>query len=104
VKTCLNIIVLGQHPTTYGEIVDREVCASLAGKCCTRRWFIRVAFCGDFYSYLLTDTPGCFMAYCAGMNVYMNVYFSYLRTKTKAKAKTKGQRLRGEVERRGTSV
>ena len=56
----------GQHPKRYGEIVDREVCASLAGHCCSRRWYIRVANCDDFYAYLLTDTPGCFMAYCAG--------------------------------------
>ncbi|ELT95988.1 hypothetical protein CAPTEDRAFT_223239 [Capitella teleta] len=56
----------GTHPTEYGRAVDRTVCMSLAGECCQRRWYIRVANCGDFYSYLLTDTPGCFMAYCAG--------------------------------------
>lgn len=56
----------GRHPPTYNQPVDIEVCVSLAGECCRRRWYIRVTNCGDFFTYLLPDTPGCYMAYCIG--------------------------------------
>ena len=56
----------GNHPVFYGETLDLPVCVSLSGDCCERTWYIRVANCGEFFTYLLTDTPGCFMAYCAG--------------------------------------
>ena len=62
----LTLCYPGRHPRRRGDIRDMEVCASQGGQCCHARWYIRIANCGDFYTYLLHETRGCYQAYCVG--------------------------------------
>ena len=56
----------GTHPTMLGETVVRTVCFNNDGHICWRKILIEIQHCGNYFLYLLPDTPGTTPArYCA---------------------------------------
>ena len=64
--------IRGNHPTDEGETVTVEVCFSFYhgdyGKDCQFTKNIEITNCGEYYVYLLPETPYCGARYCAASN------------------------------------
>ncbi|XP_040211796.1 uromodulin-like [Rana temporaria] len=59
----------GSHPTVSDGIVKRTMCHNWYDGCCTHPFSISVKMCpGGFHVYHLTNTLGCYMAYCTESN------------------------------------
>ena len=55
----------GVHPTTLGEIVERQICFNHGGNDCMWSKNIKVTNCGKYYVYKLVSTVYCRLRYCA---------------------------------------
>ena len=56
--------IRGTHPTDEGETVTVEVCFSWFDDCSYTQ-NIDITNCGEYYVYLLPETPMCHLRYCA---------------------------------------
>ena len=58
----------GNHPTSFGYIVQRKVCFNYNSNTCrwqTDTFIIKCGYDGFyFYLYYLNDTPVCYLRYC----------------------------------------
>ena len=60
--------IRGTHPTDEGEKVTVEVCFSYDDgdvDDCHYTQNIDITYCGEYFVYLLPETPGCAKRYCA---------------------------------------
>ena len=57
----------GTLPNNLGETVERTACVRSDSKTCysSLTTQIQVRNCGEYFLYLLTDTKGCSLRYCA---------------------------------------
>lgn len=56
----------GQHPTTPGELVSREVCfKSSPSNTCVLEKTTKIRHCGSYFVYYLPDVTICYLRYCA---------------------------------------
>ena len=58
----------GNHPTSFGYIVEMKVCFNFVLNTCSWQTDIFIIKCGYgssyFYLYYLSDTPICYSRYC----------------------------------------
>ena len=58
----------GNHPTLFGDVVQRKVCFNYNSNACSWQTDIYIIKCGYggfyYYLYYLNDTPNCYLRYC----------------------------------------
>ena len=62
--------VNGHHPTNPGDLVVRKICFKNGGShkynCGYKgQRTVKIRHCGSYFVYYLTDTPSCYLRYCA---------------------------------------
>ena len=60
--------VNGHHPTNPGDLVVRKICFKTSGSqnCGYKgQRTVKIRHCGSYFVYYLTDTPSCYLRYCA---------------------------------------